>query len=200
MRDLIEEFKNEVICYTEKISDEEWVNFRAGLKPVCFKRGDTIFQSNKVCKEVFFIVDGIAASEFHKENECVVTRFFRSKNLCSNVMSYFTSEVVNDRIFAITNIKGVMIPKDLFNNSYLYSRGIGLYFRKILLENSLEAKMLISVKTMSGVESKLKFLQESYPEIILEAPWKYIANFIGITPEWLSRTLNKKKHQLQKTI
>ncbi|MEM6817094.1 MAG: hypothetical protein AAF600_22330, partial [Bacteroidota bacterium] len=57
----------------------------------------------------------------------------------------------------------------------------------------LEDKQFMSMKTVSGLKPKLTFLQEDYPEVILDAPWKYIANFMGVTPEWLSRNLQKKK-------
>ena len=67
------------------------------------------------------------------------------------------------------------------------------YSGKKLLENLIEAKKFVSMKTLSGVEAKLQFLQENYPEILLEAPWKHIASFMGVTPAWLSRNLKKKK-------
>ncbi|MEM9329099.1 MAG: hypothetical protein AAGA85_25775, partial [Bacteroidota bacterium] len=81
----------------------------------------------------------------------------------------------------------------LWQEHYLYSDGIGLYFRKKMIEILLEDKEFMTIKTLSGVQGKLAFLQENYPEVILETPWKYIANFMGVTPAWLSRTLKKKE-------
>ncbi|MEM1260210.1 MAG: hypothetical protein AAGH81_16925, partial [Bacteroidota bacterium] len=72
-----------------------------------------------------------------------------------------------------------------------YSNGIGLYFRKRLLENLLEDKMFISIKAM-GIDSKLDFLYSHYPEIINNVSWKKIARFLGITPQWLSKKLNDR--------
>ena len=38
----------------------------------------------------------------------------------------------------------------------------------------------------------LKLLHKNYPQILLQVPSKYIADFLGISPQWLS----KLKHQL----
>ncbi|MEM8847692.1 MAG: hypothetical protein AAGD17_11375, partial [Bacteroidota bacterium] len=116
------------------------------------------------------------------------------KNLCSNISSFLTQTVVNDVVSAVTYTEGIFIPQRLFNKSYLYSKGIGLYFRKRLLENLLEDKMFISIKSM-GIDSKLDFLYSEYPEIIHDVSWKKIANFLGVTPQWLSKKINNRRYQ-----
>ncbi|MEL6918420.1 MAG: hypothetical protein AAFO99_11895 [Bacteroidota bacterium] len=188
-------FKKVIDQYTETDISQEWTIFKQELKPVHYKKGQTIFPSTEKCKDLLYITKGIVASEYFDENERIITRFFRVKNLCSNITSFLTNQVVNDHVFAITEVSGVLISQKMFNHSYLYSNGIGLYFRKRLMENLLEAKMFISIKTMSSIESKLNFLYEDYPEIIRDTPWKYIASFIGVTPEWLSKTLKKRTHR-----
>ena len=140
---------------------------------------------------MLFITKGIVVTEYFNSKEQTITRFFRSKNLCSNISSFLTRSTVNDVVTAVTQTEGVFIPQRLFNESYLYSKGIGLYFRKRLMENLLEDKMFISIKAM-GIDSKLDFLYSQYPEIINEVSWKKIANFLGVTPQWLSKKLNHR--------
>ncbi|WP_299218650.1 cyclic nucleotide-binding domain-containing protein [uncultured Aquimarina sp.] len=191
MEDSIELFKNEIYNYTDASFEEEWSTFKLGLKSVSYKKGDVIFPRSKVCTEMLYITEGIVVTEYFNKNEQTITRFFRPKNLCSNISSFLTNEVVNDLVSAVTDVKGVMIPQSLFNESYLYSNGIGLYFRKRLMENLLEDKMFISIKAM-GIDTKLDFLYSKYPEIIKQVSWRKIANFLGVTPEWLSKTLKKR--------
>mgnify|MGYP001798134959 FL=1 len=51
--------------------------------------------------------------------------------------------------------------------------------------------MFISIKAM-GVDSKLDFLYNEYPEIIESVSWKNIASFLGVTPEWLCKKIKKR--------
>ncbi|MEO0572638.1 MAG: hypothetical protein AAF039_13110 [Bacteroidota bacterium] len=187
----IEIFKKELNKYVEKPIDEEWKEFRQRLKSVSFKKDSVIFLHSKVCINMLFITKGIVVTEYFNRNEQTITRFFRSKNLCSNISSFLTRNTVNDIVSAVTYTEGVFIPQTLFNQSYLHSNGIGVYFRKRLLENLLEDKMFISIKAM-GIDSKLDFLYSQYPEIINEVSWKKIANFLGVTPQWLSKKLHTR--------
>ncbi|MEM7486778.1 MAG: hypothetical protein AAF348_16340 [Bacteroidota bacterium] len=191
MDELIQFFKNEISNYTEKPFEDEWNAFKPSLKSVSCKKGSVIFHPTKVCTEMLFVVEGIVVTEYFNENEQTITRFFRSKNLCTNISSFLTNRIANDIVSAVTDVKGVLMPRELFNRSYLYSNGIGLYFRKRLLENLQEDKMFISIKAM-GLDTKLNFLYQEYPEIIHKVSWKKIANFLGVTPEWLSKKIKKK--------
>lgn len=189
--DTIEFFKKELDKYSENSIEEEWMEFKQHLKSVSYGKGNIIFPHSKICHDMLFISEGIAVTEYFNESEQAITRFFKSKNLCSNISSFLTREIVNDVVIAVTDLKGILIPQKLFNESYLFSNGIGLYFRKRLLENLLEDKMFISIKAM-GIDSKLDFLYTQYPEIINEVSWKNIASFLGVTPEWLSKKLRKR--------
>ncbi|MEO0527275.1 MAG: hypothetical protein AAFZ89_08620 [Bacteroidota bacterium] len=184
-------FKKEIIAYYPDLSESEWEIFRAQLKPKMYKKGTTIFSQATVCKHVLFVSEGIVASEYQTTEDQVINRFFNAKALCSNVESLMSGTLNNDRMFAITNVLGVLIPKSTFIQYYLHSDRIGLYFRMKLLDIIREDKQFISMKTNSRIETQLTFLQENYPDIILETPWKYIASFIGVTPAWLSRKLKE---------
>ena len=188
----LQAFKEEILSYTDQLSEEEWDEFQARLRPVSFKKGQDVFPVSEVCKKALFTVEGILASEFQTKEGSFITRFFKSKDLCSNIVSLFSQQLAHDRVFAITPVEGILIPYDLLLDHYLNSNTVGLYFRKRILETLLTDKNFMSMKTIPGVEPKLSFLHENYPEVILEAPWKHIANFMGVTPAWLSRVLKKR--------
>lgn len=195
MENILLEFKKEILQYYQGLSDPEWKTFHHQLKPKIYKKGDTIFSQAKVCNRVLFIAEGIVASGYQSEENPVINRFFKPKGLCSNIESLLSGLLSNDRVFAITKVQGLLIPKDTFMEYYLHSHTIGFYFRMRLLDVIREDKQFLSIKTNSKIEKQIAFLQENYPEVILETPWKYIANFIGVTPAWLSRKLkeNSKK-------
>ncbi|MEM9000265.1 MAG: hypothetical protein AAGB24_08370 [Bacteroidota bacterium] len=185
--------KADIEQYCPKLTEAEWRTFQNKLTPVSYKKGVIVFPSNKVCKHILFVSNGILASEYHNQNKLVISRFFAEKGLCSNLVSLLNEEECNDQLVTMTSVQGVLIPYQVFLESYLYSDGISLYFRKKLLNVLLEDKHFVSAKTISDVKYQLAFLQEHYPTILLEVPWKHIANFIGVTPAWLSRTLKKKE-------
>ncbi|MEM8929125.1 MAG: hypothetical protein AAGC45_13065 [Bacteroidota bacterium] len=190
-------FKEEVFTYTNNLPEQDWNSFQLNLTPVSYKKGMDVFPVSQVCKKVLFITEGLLASEFHTKEERIITRFFKPKDLCSNIVSLFNQQLANDRLFALTHVEGILIPYELLMENYLYSSTLGLYFRRRVLETLLIDKYFMSTKSVSGVKPKLTFLQENYPEVILHTPWKYIANFMGVTPAWLSRVLKKRENTKQ---
>lgn len=191
MDNILPTFKQEILSSCPKLSGEEWDGLKQQLTPIIYKKGATIFPVTQVCKHVLYIDKGIAASENQAKEDFVINRFFKPKDLCSNLESLTYDTFSDDRLFAITPIEGILIPKQVFLAHYYYTENIGVYLRKKILETLLEDKRFISIKTNSDVQSQLAFLQNHYPEVLLETPWKYIAQYIGVTPEWLSRVLKK---------
>ncbi|NRB47275.1 MAG: Crp/Fnr family transcriptional regulator [Saprospiraceae bacterium] len=191
MNSIVSAFRQEIVSYYSNLSEREWNDFQTPLKAMTYKKGSTIFPTDQVCKYILFIANGIVAAEDQSTDNFVITRFFQSKGLCTKVESILNNQLYNDRMFAVTEVQGVLIPKDLFLNIYLHDDQIGIYFRKKLLEIIVEDKQFISIKTNSSIKAQLAFLQEYYPEVVLETPWKYIADFMGVTPSWLSRVLKK---------
>ncbi|MEO0338015.1 MAG: hypothetical protein AAF242_02260 [Bacteroidota bacterium] len=185
-------FKTDIKQYYQGLSEQEWDSFAESLIPVSYKKESIIFPIDKVCKQLLYISEGVVASQFQEDSKQVISRFFKSQSLASNIVSLLSKQTYYDQLIAITAVKGLLIPEQVFMDHYLHAHGIGLYFRKKLLNNTIEAKHFISIKTIAEVKYQLKFLQEYYPEILLEVPWKHIADFMGVTPAWLSRTLKKK--------
>ena len=185
--------KQDILRYYPTLSEDEWEVFQTHLTPVSYKKDAIVFPVYEVCTQILYVSEGILASEYHDNDKQVISRFFTKYGLCSNIVSLVKNIQSLDQVFSITEVQGVLIPKSIFLEYYLHMEGIGLYWRKKLIEVVLEDKQFIAIKTISGLRNQLTYFQEEYPEVILEAPWKHIANFLGVTPAWLSRTLKKKQ-------
>ena len=189
----LELLKKDILQNQINLSDSEWISFQKNVMPVAIKKGTIIFSSTEVCKHILFITEGFTASEYLNDGNYILSRFFQKGNLCTNLISMLNEKVSNDQLIAVTNVKGILIPSQLFMEHYLNSDKLGQYVRQKVIATLMEDKYFISIKTISGTRAKLTFLQKKYPEILLQVPWKYIAAFMGVTPAWLSRILKNNK-------
>ncbi|MEM6763767.1 MAG: hypothetical protein AAF824_17895 [Bacteroidota bacterium] len=185
--------KEEVKHHYPGLTDQEWNTLQVSLTPVAYKKEKIVFPVDEICRHILYVTEGILASEYHSSEKLVISRFFTQNSVCANLVSLLKEEKSNDQLITITEVKGVLIPYEVFMENYLYQDGIGLFFRKKLLHVMLEAKEFVSLKTISDVKHQLAYLRNHYPEVVLNVPWKHIANFMGVTPAWLSRTLKKKQ-------
>lgn len=111
--------------------------------------------------------------------------------IASIAESYYLGTPSNYHLKTFTNTTLFEIQKSDFDNflkSSEYGTSMFDYGIKVLLEkNELRAK-LISYTS----EEMLQYLYRELPQIVQKVPSKYVANFLGITPQWLS----KLKHKL----
>ena len=65
-------------------------------------------------------------------------------------------------------------------------------FRKIFQNALVSHQKRIMENISSSAESRYRSFQQNYPKIELMVPQKYIASYLGITPEFLSKMRSKK--------
>ncbi|MEM8615029.1 MAG: hypothetical protein AAGF93_23695 [Cyanobacteria bacterium P01_H01_bin.105] len=185
--------KDDIDSYGLHIQEDEWTCIKKITSEFAFVKKSVIFSQAFVCDKIFFITEGIAASEQTlAEGVSPIARFFSRGQFCSNITSALTQAYANDTLIAITDIKGISMPMEFFLNEYHTGNKFGEYLRKKILETLLFDKEIMCAKTVLNTEYRYRFLEECQPEVIQLVPDKDIARFMGVTPQGLCRFLKKR--------
>lgn len=171
------------------ISEAEWQAFSSHLLPQTSKKRSTIFRQTETCKYVIYLTQGVTASIYNYDDKEIVTRFFQEGNFSTNIVSAVLKDVASDNLIAITDVEYILIPFELFIDLFLYSNTIGIFIRKKIIAHSLENKNFTTIKTIPDTRIKYQFMLDHYPQIMKRTPAKFIAKFLGMTPEGYSRFL-----------
>lgn len=185
-------FRQELEGASIPIVENEWLEFVANASIQSAKKRTILFPQTEICDRVIYLLSGIVASEYRYDDKKVITRFFQKGNFSTNIVSAESRALAEDSLIAITDSQFISIPFEHFIELYLHSAGIGLFIRQKIIDNSVENKKFTTIKTISHTEKKYQFLERHYPDIIRHTPAKYIADFLGISPEALSRFLAKR--------
>ena len=108
-----------------------------------------------------------------------------------DIKSIIKQEPASLYIDAVDDSEFIMILKPDLDKLYALLPKFERYFR-ILAENSLATYQhrLITNLSLTAKERYNNFCQ-LYPGLIQSLPQKYIASYIGVTPEFLSKMLNQ---------
>lgn len=186
--DAIAMFRRDVVMRGHQLSDAEWTRLCANLEPVSVRRGAVLLDSALVTQHLFFVCDGIAASiQTTQDGDEQIARFFERGHVCSNLTSAWHQQVSADTLIAMSDFTGVRIPFALFRDQFMSDAPLSLYWREMVFETLVFDKDLICAKTIRDVETRYRFLVDRYDHVIDAVPDKYIARFLGITPQGLSR-------------
>lgn len=150
------------------------------------------------CNKVYYVLEGGFIMKYFDHNTSVErTINFHLPNFqpfMTIVESYFHNKVSNYQIKAFQASKLIELDKKDINrviseNEDLYKFYVDMIVNVLISENEFKSR-LISLDT----KSLYQYLNNSWPQIIKNVPSKYIAEFMGISSEWLSKLKSKMKH------
>lgn len=139
-----------------------------------------------------FIVSGFMRKFYTDDNGDEVTvEINREPRFMSSYTSLIERTPATESLQSITECKILRIKRvdmeNVFENSVTVKQYTIKLFQKIIEEKS---KKVLELTTLTGKERYLKLMKES-PELIQNVPLQYIASFLGMKPESLSRIRKK---------
>ena len=86
------------------------------------------------------------------------------------------------------------MPKDKLEVVALHSVNIQMMYRKILEESLIISQKHADLMRFETAQDRYMKMCKLYPQVILRAPLVYIANYLQMTPETLSRVRSAAYH------
>jgi|LGVE01.1.fsa_nt_gb CRP-like cAMP-binding protein len=175
-----------------KLFTKEELEFSLNLfKEGRIAKGEFLSKEGEVCNKLYIIKNGILRSFFYKDGEELTTYFNIEGTIATALRSYLKEVKAHENLQALTEVEYYYIKKTDMN--ILYNKipnwnKIG----RVLMEK-LYVKMeerSISLQYNNAKERYLKFLID-FPDLANRIPLHFIASYIGVTPETLSRIRKK---------
>ena len=169
------------------ISEKDWEVFSTKFEKQVFKKNNLIIRSGEVENYLSFIESGIVRFWIETGDNEVTFDFAFEKNFFSAYQSFLTRASTNWNIQAMT-------PKVVWRISYtdlqlIYEQTqVGEKIGRIASEQLFitAAERKIALLTDTAEELYLMLFKE-HLHLIQHIPLKYLASYIGVTPQALSR-------------
>lgn len=176
---------------TFKASEEELSALKSIMKEASLQKNGLFLSSGQVCNKLAFISKGSMRLFYDSPDKEVCNDFFFENSMVGSLASFLaqTPSLVN--IAAIENCKfHVLHREDVMELISKYSslRKMGdIIVQEQLLRAERREAALLSVNP----EERFQNLMEEHPKIFKRIPLRYVASYLGITPETLSRYRTK---------
>lgn len=152
-----------------------------------YRKGDYFLREGAVCRHVGFIIRGMMRYYINADGEDKTYGFGKELDFVCNNESFIPQKPSVQHIQALENCKLLVISYD---NLQLFYQGIknGERFGRIIIEQ-------VFIQTLQGLNSFYtdspelryeKFIKD-YPDLLQRIPQYYIASFVGVKPQSLSR-------------
>jgi len=163
------------------------------------KNNTLLVRHNSICDKAYFLFEGVFISRFiDEEKEISKAVFFYLENFhsfftCTD--GFFSGKPTNCELRAIKDAIVIEFSLDDINNIVKDDIGLFRFYFNVVCRGLLEENELKSKIITESSENLFKYLTTEYPLLIKSVSSKYIAEFMGITPEWLSKIRKIKNSQ-----
>jgi CRP-like cAMP-binding protein len=160
------------------------------LVPLRYQKGDIILHEGEVCRDIFWVARGLVRQYYYK-NDKELTEYMAVENtICMSIESLFKEEPSHQQIQALEPTVIFALPKPALEREAVRNVNIQMLYRKILEESLIISQIHADMIRFESAQERYAKLVKSSPQLVLRAPLVYIASYLQMTPETLSRVRN----------
>lgn len=157
------------------------------LIPMKFRKGETILKSGDVCRNIYYIDKGLIRQYYYKYDKEVTEHLGEDHTIFMCIESLFKEEPSKIEVEALEATVVFALPKVDLERVALHNVNIQLLYRKILEESLIISQVHADLVRFETAQNRYKRMCKLMPQVVLRAPLVYIASYLQMTPETLSR-------------
>ena len=157
------------------------------LVPRKYQKGEIILKEGEVCDSIYWIAKGLVRQYYYK-NDKELTEYMATENtICMSIESLFKEQPSHQQIQAIEPTILFALPKAALEREAVKNVNIQMLYRKILEESLIISQVHADMLRFESAQERYAKLVKRSPQLVLRAPLVYIASYLQMTPETLSR-------------
>lgn len=155
------------------------------------KKGTILLQEGDVCKKLWFLADGLLRSYHNIGNKEITSRIMFRNHIVISPGSFFTQTPATESIESLSD--GTVVTLSFADLQKIYSKFPEFnYHTRIITEQYFyKQEQRLYMLRRRDAAAKYNYFLENYSDYLKDIPQKYIASFLNIAPETLSRTRSK---------
>lgn len=152
-----------------------------------YAKNEKILSEGEVCENIYWVVKGFVR-QFYYKNGREVTEYMATENtICMCIESLFREQPTTLQMSALEPTVLYCLPKARLEAVAMKSVNIQILYRKILEESLILSQIRADMLRFESAIDRYRKLVKSSPQLVLRAPLLYIASYLQMTPETLSR-------------
>ncbi|KIP61887.1 cyclic nucleotide-binding protein [Prevotella pectinovora] len=157
------------------------------LVPMKFARGEKVVESGDVSDAIYYVERGMVREFYFKNNKSVTEYLAADGTIVMSIESLFREEPSKLVIEALEPTIVYALPKKRLEEVALHNVNIQILYRKILEESLIISQRRADLLRFESAKDRYLKLCKLYPKVIMKAPLVYVASYLQMTPETLSR-------------
>jgi CRP-like cAMP-binding protein len=187
---------NKLIYYIKKwtdLSTEDEPVILSSFENLRINKKDVLHESGQVCNYIYFITKGCLRSYYvDQKGDEHIYQIRMENNWISDLESFFSQSPSNYSIEAVEDSELLRISYRQLEHLYIEVPALERYFRILFQKAYVNSLSRLNATMWESAIDRYNVMLTEHPEIFQRVPLLYIASYLGITPESLSRIRKQK--------
>lgn len=157
------------------------------LVPMKFNKGDLVLAEGQICRNIYYIDKGLVRQFYLKKGKEVTEHLAVEGNIVMCIESLFRDEKTRLQVEALENTVIYALPKVRLEEVALHNQNIQILYRKILEESLIQSQVHADLVRFETAKDRYMKLCKLQPQVVARTPLIYVASYLQMTPETLSR-------------
>ncbi len=175
----------------EPISKQMELYFIDQFKIVEVKKGKVLLHEKDICKNLWFLCNGLLRSYHNIGDKEITSRIMYTGHIVISPGSFFTQTPATESIETLADCVLAKLSFNDLQDVYKKFPEFNYHTRLITEQYFYKQEQRLYMLRKHDAAAKYNFFLENYANYLKDIPQKYIASFLNIAPETLSRTRSK---------
>ena len=157
------------------------------LVPMKFAKGELILKEGDVCEHIYYVERGLTRQFYFKNGKELTEHIGVEHSIVMCIESLFKEKPTYLQLEALEPTLVYAMPKHRLEEVALHNVNIQILYRKILEESLIISQVHADMLRFETAQDRYLKLCKQSPQVVLRAPLVYVASYLQMTPETLSR-------------
>ena len=157
------------------------------LVPMKFQKNEYVLKEGDTCTNIYWVFKGLVRQFYFKNGKEVTEHLGVDRSIIMCIESLFREVPTHLQIEALEPTVVYAMPKKKLEEVALHNVNIQILYRKILEESLILSQVHADLVRFETAQDRYKKLCKLNPQVVLRAPLVFVANYLQMTPETLSR-------------
>ena len=169
------------------MTHEELDLLESVLVPMKFAKGEMILSEGQICRNIMYVAKGLVRQFYFKNDKELTEHLSVEGGIVMCIESLFREEPTLLQVEALEPTLIYALPKQKLEEVALHNVNMQILYRKILEESLILSQVHADLVRFESAQDRYKKLCKLMPQVVMRAPLIYVANYLQMTPETLSR-------------
>ncbi|HEV8270253.1 MAG TPA: Crp/Fnr family transcriptional regulator [Chitinophagaceae bacterium] len=162
------------------------------LKSTNIEKKQFLLQAGQINRHIYFIKKGLLRCYYIHDEQEVCSKFLKEGDIIVSATSFFLQKESHEFIQAIENSTLWYICYDELQHIYRHYPEFNVIARVLSIKSYLLSEQRLNFLRTKQAADRYSSMLEHFPELVLRVPSKYLASYLSISVETLSRIRGNK--------